>query len=103
MNHDTLSRNVTFDFLVSLRKVDKRGLTVRDILILYVVITTPGISGVEVTAKLGIKDRSAIASNLRRLERESYIEDRREEQRKAVPAVLHVLPKGLEFWDEIKP
>lgn len=103
MNDDTLSRNVTLDFLVNLRKIDKRSLTVRDILILYVVIENPGISGIEITKKLGIKDRSAIASNLHRLERENYIEDRRETRTKAVPTVLHALPRGLEFWDEIKP
>jgi DNA-binding MarR family transcriptional regulator len=96
-------RNVTVDFLINLRKIDKRSLTVRDILILYVVMENPGISGIDITKKLGIKDRSAIASNLRRLERESYIEDRREIRSKAVPTMLHVLPRGVEFWNEIKP
>lgn len=103
MNDDILSRNVTFDFLVNLRKIDKRSLTVRDILILYVIIENPGCSGVEITNKLGIKDRSAIASNLRRLEREGYIEDRREKRTKAISAILHVMPAGTEFWNEIKP
>jgi len=103
MTDETLSRNGTLDFLVNLRKIDKRSLTVRDILILYVIIESPGISGIEITTKLGIRERSAIASNLRRLEREGYIEDRREIRSKAVPAVLHALPRGIEFWDEIKP
>jgi DNA-binding MarR family transcriptional regulator len=91
------------DFLVRLRKVDKRSLTVRDVLVLYVVIESPGIAGVDIANKLGVKDRSAIASNIQRLEREGYIEDRRTERRKAIPAVLHVLPAGIAFWDEIKP
>jgi DNA-binding MarR family transcriptional regulator len=91
------------DFLVRLRKIDLRGLTVRDVLVLYVVIGSPGCSGIEVSSKLGIKDRSAIASNIWRLIREGYIEDRREEMRKAIPAVLHPLTAGVEFWDEIKP
>jgi DNA-binding MarR family transcriptional regulator len=99
---EPISPSVT-DFLIRLKKIDLRQLTVRDICVLYVVITKPGCSGMEVSAKLGIKDRSAIASNLHRLIREGYIEDRREHQRKAYATILHVLPRGLEFWEEIKP
>lgn len=95
--------SLTADFLVKLRKVDKRGLTVRDVLVLYVIITHPGCSGIEVTNKLGLPDRSAVASNLLRLEREGYTTDHREVRSKANPAILHPLPKGIEFWDEIKP
>lgn len=95
--------SVTSDFLVRLRKIDLRGLTVRDVLVLYVIITHPGCSGIEITNKLGLRDRSAIASTLLRLEREKYIEDRREVRSKANPAILHPAPRGLEFWGEIKP
>lgn len=91
------------EFLVRLRKVDLRGLTVRDVLVLYVILGNPGCSGIDVSNKLGIKDRSAISSNLQRLAREGYIEDRRTERRKAVSAMLYVLPRGEEFWNEIKP
>lgn len=90
-------------FLMRLHKIDRHGLTVRDILVLYAIMRTPGASGLDIATKLGIKDRSAISSNLARLERQDFIEDRREERTKAVPALLHVLPAGLEFWDEIKP
>lgn len=95
--------SVTADFLVRLRKVDRRSLTVRDVLVLYAIMRQPGTSGIEVTNKLGLPDRSAVASNLLRLEREGYIEDRREVRSKANPAILHPTQKGLEFWDEIKP
>jgi DNA-binding MarR family transcriptional regulator len=95
--------NVSQDFLVQLRKIDLRSLTVRDVLVLYVVMKSPGLSGVDVANKLGIADRSSIASNIQRLEREGYIEDRRIERRKAIPAVLHIKPAGVAFWDEIKP
>jgi DNA-binding MarR family transcriptional regulator len=95
--------SVTVDFLVRLRKIDKRTLTVRDVLVLYTVIENPGIAGNEISNKLGLADRSSIASNLLRLEREGYIEDRREVRRKANPASFHVLPPGLTFWDDIKP
>lgn len=97
-----MSPNVT-DFLVQLRKIDLHGLTVRDVLVLYAIMGNPGSSGLDISTKLGIKDRSAIASNLARLERQGFIEDRREEKRKAVPGVLHPLPAGIAFWDEIKP
>lgn len=95
--------SVTSAFLVRLRKIDLRSLTVRDVLVLYVIITHPGCSGIEITNKIGLPDRSAIASCLLRLEREGYIEDHREVRSKANPAVLHPTQKGLDFWDEIKP
>lgn len=91
------------DFLVRLRKIDKRMLTVRDVLVLYTIIEAPGIAGNEITNKLGLENRSSISSNLQRLEREGYIEDRREQRRKANPTVLHALPAGLTFWNDIKP
>jgi DNA-binding MarR family transcriptional regulator len=102
MTNDSL-RNGTIEFLVRLRRIDKRTLTVRDVLVLYAVIENPGISGKDVSTKLGLPDRSSIASNILRLEREGYIEDRRELRRKANPAVLYAKQAGLEFWEHIKP
>ena len=93
----------TSDFLVRLRKIDMRTLTVRDVLVLYAIIKNPGASGIEISSKLGFKDRSSVACNLLRLEREGYIEDRREVRNKANPAVLHALAPGIAFWEEIKP
>jgi DNA-binding MarR family transcriptional regulator len=95
--------SLTEAFLVKLRKMDLRGLTVRDVLVLYYIIGHPSCSGIEISKALGLPDRSALASNLLRLEREGYIEDRREVRSKANPAILHPLQRGLEFWDEIKP
>lgn len=80
-----------------------RALTVRDVLVLFAIIRQPGLSGIDITNKLGLRDRSAVASNLLRLEREGYIEDRREVRSKANPAILHPTQKGIDFWDEIKP
>lgn len=93
--------NVTF--LSKLRKIDLRTLTVRDVLVLYAIIKRPGIAGVELAHTLGFTDRSSIASNVLRLEREGFIDDRRLERRKATPAIFHPTQKGLEFWDDIKP
>lgn len=91
------------EFLVRLRKIDKRILTVRDILVLYAVIENPGIAGTEIANMLGLENRSSVSSNVMRLEREGYIEDRREFRRKANPAAFHVMPAGVAFWNEIKP
>lgn len=90
-------------FLVKLRKIDKRTLTARDVLILYTIIQQPGISGIDISTKLGLSDRSAVASNLLRLEREGYIVDHREVRSKANAAILHATKHGLEFWEELKP
>lgn len=100
---DISSRNGTVGFLVRLRKIDKRTLTVRDVLVLYTIIEHPGISGIAITHKLGLRDRSVVANNLLRLEREGYITDHREVRSKANPAILHPTQRGLEFWEEIKP
>lgn len=94
---------VVLDFLIRLGKIDKRKLTVRDILILYTIIRNPGIAGNDLAAKLGIGNRSGIAGQIMRLERGGYIEDHRLERRKANPTLLHVTQRGLDFWEEIKP
>lgn len=91
------------DFLVRLRKIDLHGLTHRDVIILYTIIKAPGSSGIEIADKIGLKNRSSVALNIVRLIRCGYIEDKREMARKASPAVLHALPAGIAFWDEIKP
>lgn len=93
----------TSDFLVRLRKIDLHGLTHRDVVILYTIIRMPGSSGIEIADKIGLPNRSGVALNITRLIRCSFIEDRRSMARKANPAVLHALPAGIAFWDEIKP
>ena len=91
------------DFLIRLRKIDLHGLSHRDVIILYTIIRNPGISGVEICDKIGLKNRSNVTLNITRLARMGFVEDRREMARKANPAVLHALPPGIAFWDEIKP
>ncbi len=98
----SMSPSVT-DYLIKLRKVDLQGLTVRDVLVLYAIMSHGGSSGLDISNKLGFKDRANVASNLQRLERHGFIEDRRLTRSKAVPAILHALPAGIEFWNEIKP
>lgn len=95
--------DATEAFLVRLRKIDMHGLTIRDPIILYAIIVSPGISGMEIVKKIGLKDHSSVALNIQRLIRCGFIEDRREMARKAAPAILHALPAGVAFWNEIKP
>lgn len=95
--------NPTVDFLVRLKKIDKRSLTVRDILALYTVIRCPGIAGIDLARKIGIENRSNVACNINRLIREGYIEDRRLKADRATLTILHALPRGTELWDELKP
>lgn len=91
------------EFLVRLKRIDRKGYTVRDVLSLYTIIHNPGISGVDLAGMIGAGNRSNINSNIHRLIRAGLIEDRRATTRKANPAVLHALPAGIEFWNEIKP
>jgi len=95
--------NATVEFLVRLKKIDKRGLTCRDVLVIYTIIHNPGCSGVELADKIGAGTHSNIVSNIRRLIRVGFMEDRRKEFKKAQPSSLHILPAGVEFWNELKP
>lgn len=100
-HHDTHSPAV--DFLIRLRKMDKRGLSARDVLLLYTIIANPGIHGQDAVNKIGGVNRSGIQHCLMRLIREGLIEDRRLEARRAQPNRLYALPAGVEFWNDLKP
>jgi DNA-binding MarR family transcriptional regulator len=93
------------DFLVRLHRIDKCGLKARDILILYTVISNPGISGIDIAHKLGIPERSHIQNALYRMEKVGLIEDRRspEHRRKANPAMFFALEAGQKLWDDLRP
>lgn len=94
--------SAVIDFLLKLKVIDRRGLTARDILGLYIVIHNPGINGLDFARALNIENRSAVSSNIQRLITNGFIEDRRRRLRKAEPNILHVLPAGLDFWNELK-
>lgn len=91
--------NVTF--LLRLRKIDKAHLTVRDVLVLYAIMSKPGVNGNDVTKTIGQQDRSSLQSSFMRLERMGFIEDRRERASKAVPTIFYVLPPGEQFWADL--
>lgn len=95
--------NPTVEFLIRLRKIDKQGITLRDTLMLYMVIGNPGITGLDLGKAVGFGHRSSVDSNIRRLIRLGLIEDRRERFGQAIPNDLHITSKGMEFWNSIKP
>lgn len=94
--------SLTVGMLVRFRKIDKAGLTVRDMLLLYAIISNPSVNGWEAAKLIGIPDRSSVQLCLARLMKRGFIEDRRDAEAKGVPNILHPLPAGIEFWNEIK-
>lgn len=103
MTDDKLTLNV--EFLLRLRKIDKSGLTCRDILLLYTIIANPGINGWDAGRKIGVAERSSVTFGMNRLIKRGFIEDRREQNLvgKGVPNRLYALPAGVEFWNDLKP
>ena len=93
----------TVDFLIRLRKIDKQGMTLRDTLLLYIVLGNPGMSGLDLGKAIGFGHRSSIDSNIRRMIRLGMIEDHRERHARAIPNNLHATEAGKAFWESIKP
>ena len=92
-------------YLVSLYRIDQADLKARDVIILYAVISNPGIHGKDLAHKLGIPERSHIQHAIIKLEKMGLIEDRRRPGTRCRfnPAILHPTPKGQALWDELKP
>lgn len=93
----------TFGFLVRLKKIDKRSLTVRDIILLFYIMHNPGCNGQEASVFCGVVNRSSIGLCLKRLLKAGMIEDRRLTKGKAVQNQLYATQTGIDFWNEIKP
>lgn len=93
------------DFLIRLHRINKVGLKARDVIILYAVITSPGIHGKDLAGKLGIPERSHIQHAIIKLEEMGLIVDRRKpgSRSKFNPAILYPTEAGLALWDDLKP
>lgn len=100
MTDEIISPNVRF--LLALRKIDRLGLTVRDVLMLYTIIANPGVNGWDAAKRIGIEERSSVQFGLARLIKRGLVEDRREVEGKGVPNRLYALTAGIDFWNEIK-
>lgn len=93
----------TKDFLIRLRRIDRQGLKVRDILVLWAISREAGMMGREVAMKLGYKSRSNIQDGVKRLLIVEFIEDRRPYKNQMTPNDLHILPAGEKFLADVVP
>lgn len=91
------------DFLVRLRKIDNANLKSRDIIILWAIAHTPGMMGLELARKIGMKTRSNVQIPIRRMIEAGLIEDRRRVKNLLTPNDLHILPYGEKFLADIMP
>ncbi len=99
----TPHQSPTIDFLIRLKLLDENYVTPRDLLILYAIIRKPGMSQKDVSEAIGVNNPANVMSNIARLQRWNYIEDKRVVSRRASPSLLYALPDGVEFWEKIKP
>jgi hypothetical protein len=93
----------TVDFLMRLKQMDSEQVTTRDVLCLYSIISRPGMTREDLRATLNLNAGVNVLSNINRLIRWGYIEDRRTSARKAIPSILHATKAGIDFWHRIKP
>lgn len=93
----------SIDFLSRLRRIDDRGLKLRDVIVLWAIAREHGMMGKEIAMKLGYKSRSNVQDCFKRLEQHGYIEDRRPVRNQITASDFHVLQKGNDFLAEIVP
>lgn len=93
----------TIDFLVRLKTLDRSGLKVRDVLVLWAVSRDDGLMGREVAMKLGYKSRSNVQDCVSRLIDHGMIEDRRTKRNNQTPNDLYILPAGEKFLADVVP
>lgn len=70
---------MTPEFLQRLRKIDKAGLTARDVLILHFLTVNPGSNGNDIVRALNVPQASSIKLCMKRLAKSNFVEDRRRE------------------------
>jgi DNA-binding MarR family transcriptional regulator len=87
--------------VLSFMRLDASGLTVREALVLYVIIKRPGIAGADIASALALNSRSRIQYILERLERNKHIENRQQHRKRGVPGIFHATTKGRLLWAEI--
>lgn len=91
----------TVEFMAKLRKIDRSGLKVRDVLVLWAIRGNPGMMGRELATKLGYESRSNVQDCFARLERHGFIEDRRPTKDQQTPNDLHIVDAGRAFLASI--
>jgi DNA-binding MarR family transcriptional regulator len=91
----------TAEFMVRLRKIDRSGLKVRDVIVLWAIRENPGMMGRELSSKLGYESRSHVQDCFQRLERHGFIVDRRVTRDQQTPCDFHITDPGKEFLASI--
>ena len=91
----------TSGFIETLKRIDRKGLTARDALLLWYTVEHPGMCGQDIAYAVGLNGRSKVASSFPRLIRKGLIEDRRVRESQAVPSIYHATPAGIQFWREL--
>lgn len=84
-----------------LARLDQEGFTLRDMLVLAVLIGRPGICGQDVQHDMEFLNRSAVVGNLNRLIRRGLVEDRRTQIKQAVPSIYWPTEDGVSLWQEL--
>lgn len=87
----------TVEFMVKLRIIDRSGLKVRDVIVLWAVREQPGMMGRELAMKIGLESRSNVQDQMARLIARGLIEDRRPTKDQQTPNDLHILDAGRQF------
>lgn len=93
----------TIDFMRRLKMIDAANLKAKDILILWAVAREGGMSGLELSKKLGYPSRSNVQIGMKRLLEHEFIEDRRKVKNQLTPNDLYILPAGEKFLADIVP
>lgn len=87
----------TVEFMAKLRIIDRSGLKVRDVIVLWAVREQPGMMGRELAMKIGLESRSNVQDQMARLIARGLIEDRRPTKDQQTPNDLHILDAGRQF------
>jgi DNA-binding MarR family transcriptional regulator len=87
----------TVEFMARLRKIDRSGLKVRDVIVLWAIREQPGMMGRELAMKIGLESRSNVQDQIARLIARSFVEDRRKTHDQQTPNDLHILPAGRDY------
>tara|TARA_R110002020_G_scaffold50806_1_gene143812 strand:- start:412 stop:720 length:309 start_codon:yes stop_codon:yes gene_type:complete len=85
-----------------LQKLDMLQMTVRDALVLFVVIKRPGITGADIAAELGLGSRSLVQYVIKRQKARGLITDNRKTISQGHPSNFRATVKGKLLWDQIE-
>lgn len=99
----TKHHSLASDFLVRLRKIENTGLKARDIVVLYAVVSTPGMMGNQIAGKLGYSSRSNLQDGFDRLMKGGFMEDRRPHHNQQTPNDFHATQAGRALIADIVP